>query len=93
MAPKSRESTVILDSTFVIEPGETVVVGTSRLQGSDNAPVAVLTALPPARQPLLAEVSGVDQGANVRLTVSEAHPWAALSLPSDAAKMHTIVPL
>ena len=52
VAPKSRESTVILDSTFVIEPSETVVVGTSRLRRPDNALVAVLTALPPARQPL-----------------------------------------
>jgi len=48
--PKNRELTVILDSTFVIEPGETVVVGTSRLRGPDNALVAVLTALPPTRR-------------------------------------------
>ena len=46
---KNRELTVILDTTFVIESGETVVVGTSRFSSPSHALVVILTALPPSR--------------------------------------------
>jgi hypothetical protein len=35
----------MLDNSFAIKPGETVVVGTSRVQG-DNALIVLLTAVP-----------------------------------------------
>ena len=40
--PETR-STNILQTTFTINPGETVVVGTSKLNGDDTAMVVLLT--------------------------------------------------
>lgn len=39
----------ILSSQFDMEPGETVVVGTSKLRGGDKALIALLTAVPRAK--------------------------------------------
>ena len=35
----------VLQTTFTIEPGETVVVGTSKLEGADDAVIVLLTAI------------------------------------------------
>jgi hypothetical protein len=37
----------IIDTTFTMDVGETVVVGTSRLKGGSRALIALLTAVPP----------------------------------------------
>ena len=42
-ALKSRS---IIDTSFTMDVGETVVVGTSRLAGGDKALIALLTAVP-----------------------------------------------
>jgi hypothetical protein len=42
-AMKSRS---IIDTSFTMDVGETVVVGTSRLAGGDKALIALLTAVP-----------------------------------------------
>jgi hypothetical protein len=44
-APVARGRTVI-DTTFSMDIGETVVVGTSRMRGGDKALIALLTAVP-----------------------------------------------
>jgi len=44
-APISRGRSVI-DTTFFMDVGETVVVGTSRIRGGDKALIALLTAVP-----------------------------------------------
>ena len=36
----------VLDTSFAMKPGETVVVGTSKLEGANRALVVLLTALP-----------------------------------------------
>ncbi len=41
-APETRTQR-ILQTTFAINPGETVVVGTSKLNGGDTAMVVLLT--------------------------------------------------
>jgi hypothetical protein len=43
MAPSRR---TVLDTTFTMDVGETVVVGTSRLKGGSRALIALLTAVP-----------------------------------------------
>jgi hypothetical protein len=45
VAPRAR--TAIIDTTFTMDVGETVVVGTSRLKGGAKALIALLTAVPP----------------------------------------------
>lgn len=42
--PTGYDRRVIFHSSFTMEVGETVVVGTSRLDGKDEAMVALLTA-------------------------------------------------
>ena len=44
MVPQRR---AVLDTTFTMDVGETVVVGTSRLKGGTKALIALLTAVPP----------------------------------------------
>jgi hypothetical protein len=44
--PSKRFSGTIIDTSFNMEVGETVVVGTSRLQGNSRALIALLTAVP-----------------------------------------------
>ena len=44
---KSTPSRAIMDTSFAMEVGETVVVGTSRLRGNTRALIALLTAVPP----------------------------------------------
>ena len=44
---KSMPSRAIMDTSFAMEVGETVVVGTSRLRGNTRALIALLTAVPP----------------------------------------------
>ena len=44
-APQARSS--IIDTSFTMDVGETVVVGTSRLKGGTKAIIALLTAVPP----------------------------------------------
>lgn len=41
-----RASNSIIGTSFTMDPGETVVVGTSRLRGGDKALIALLTAVP-----------------------------------------------
>jgi hypothetical protein len=36
----------VIDTTFSMDIGETVVVGTSRMRGGDKALIALLTAVP-----------------------------------------------
>ena len=43
--PQTRSS--IIDTSFTMDVGETVVVGTSRLKGGSKALIALLTAVPP----------------------------------------------
>ena len=43
----SRTKRTVLDTTFTMDVGETVVVGTSRLKGGSKALIALLTAVPP----------------------------------------------
>ncbi|OFW03577.1 MAG: hypothetical protein A3H96_20295 [Acidobacteria bacterium RIFCSPLOWO2_02_FULL_67_36] len=45
-SPFSASRSSIMDATFRMEVGETVVVGTSRLKGGDRALIALLTAVP-----------------------------------------------
>jgi hypothetical protein len=45
MTPQARSS--IIDTSFTMDVGETVVVGTSRLKGGTKAIIALLTAVPP----------------------------------------------
>ena len=42
-----RAKSAIIDTTFTMDVGETVVVGTSRLKGGAKALIALLTAVPP----------------------------------------------
>ena len=42
-----RANSAIIDTTFTMDVGETVVVGTSRLKGGAKALIALLTAVPP----------------------------------------------
>lgn len=44
-APMHRAPRDLVDTTFSLKPGETIVVGTSRLDGSEDALVVLLTAL------------------------------------------------
>jgi hypothetical protein len=44
IAPRASNS--IISTSFTMDPGETVVVGTSRLRGGDKALIALLTAVP-----------------------------------------------
>jgi hypothetical protein len=44
---KSMPARAIMDTSFAMEVGETVVVGTSRLRGNSRALIALLTAVPP----------------------------------------------
>jgi hypothetical protein len=44
-APRAKSA--IIDTTFTMDVGETVVVGTSRLKGGAKALIALLTAVPP----------------------------------------------
>jgi N-acetylmuramic acid 6-phosphate (MurNAc-6-P) etherase len=43
--PQARNA--IIDTSFTMDVGETVVVGTSRLKGGTKAIIALLTAVPP----------------------------------------------
>ena len=45
--PKAGPVRVLMDTTFTMDLGETVVVGTSRLRGNSRALIALLTAVPP----------------------------------------------
>jgi hypothetical protein len=47
MRRKSASARAIIDTSFTMEVGETVVVGTSRLRGNSKALIALLTAVPP----------------------------------------------
>jgi hypothetical protein len=49
-APSASRS--IIDTSFAMDVGETVVVGTSRLKGNSRALIALLTAVPPNRSRL-----------------------------------------
>jgi hypothetical protein len=42
-----RADRAVIDTSFTMEVGETVVVGTSRLKGNSKALIALLTAVPP----------------------------------------------
>ena len=44
---KSTPSRAVMDTSFAMDVGETVVVGTSRLRGNSRALIALLTAVPP----------------------------------------------
>lgn len=44
---KSSTNRPMIDTSFTMEVGETVVVGTSRLKGNNQALIALLTAVPP----------------------------------------------
>ena len=44
---KSTPARAIMDTSFAMDVGETVVVGTSRLRGNSRALIALLTAVPP----------------------------------------------
>jgi hypothetical protein len=46
-AVEPRAKSAIIDTTFTMDVGETVVVGTSRLKGGAKALIALLTAVPP----------------------------------------------
>ena len=46
-AVEPRQKSSIIDTTFTMDVGETVVVGTSRLKGGAKALIALLTAVPP----------------------------------------------
>ncbi len=46
VAVTPRASNSIISTSFTMDPGETVVVGTSRLRGGDKALIALLTAVP-----------------------------------------------
>jgi hypothetical protein len=43
----SGRRNTIIDTSFTMDVGETVVVGTSRLRGGSKALIALLTAVPP----------------------------------------------
>jgi hypothetical protein len=45
-APANARGRSVIDTTFVMDVGETVVVGTSRIRGGDKALIALLTAVP-----------------------------------------------
>jgi hypothetical protein len=45
-APTNVRGRSIIDTTFFMDVGETVVVGTSRIRGGDKALIALLTAVP-----------------------------------------------
>jgi hypothetical protein len=49
-AGRDAPSRTVMDASFQMDITETVVVGTSRLKGGDNALIAVLTASPPRRR-------------------------------------------
>jgi hypothetical protein len=49
---KTFGSRPIIDTSFAMDVGETVVVGTSRLKGNSRALIALLTAVPPSRSRL-----------------------------------------
>ena len=42
----ARRHAPMIDTSFTMDVGETVVVGTSRLAGGDKALIALLTAVP-----------------------------------------------
>ena len=44
-SPAARASRAMIDTSFTMDVGETVVVGTSRLAGGDKALIALLTAV------------------------------------------------
>jgi len=46
VAPRLADGRNVIDTTFSMEIGETVVVGTSRMRGGDKALIALLTAVP-----------------------------------------------
>ena len=46
VAPRLGDGRNVIDTTFSMEIGETVVVGTSRMRGGDKALIALLTAVP-----------------------------------------------
>ena len=45
----AHPSRPLIDTSFAMDVGETVVVGTSRLPGGDKALIALLTAVPSAK--------------------------------------------
>jgi hypothetical protein len=45
--PGFQSNRAVLDTSFTMDVGETVVVGTSRLKGGSKALIALLTAVPP----------------------------------------------
>jgi hypothetical protein len=47
MAGQSGGNRAVIDTSFTMDVGETVVVGTSRLRGGSKALIALLTAVPP----------------------------------------------
>jgi hypothetical protein len=46
VVPRVGDGRSVIDTTFSMEIGETVVVGTSRMRGGDKALIALLTAVP-----------------------------------------------
>lgn len=44
-------TSAVIDTSFTMDVGETVVVGTSRVRGGDKALIALLTAVPKAKAP------------------------------------------
>ena len=44
--PPDRRARPMIDTSFTMDVGETVVVGTSRIAGGDKALIALLTAVP-----------------------------------------------
>ncbi len=46
VAPPASHATTLIDTSFGLKGGETIVVGTSKLNGSDEAIVVLLTAVP-----------------------------------------------
>jgi hypothetical protein len=47
VTPTPRARSALIDTSFTMDVGETVVVGTSRLTGGSRALIALLTAVPP----------------------------------------------
>ena len=44
---RPRPTDMVIDTSFTMDVGETVVVGTSRLKGGTKALITLLTAVPP----------------------------------------------
>jgi hypothetical protein len=47
--PAKASRSAVIDTSFTMDVGETVVVGTSRVAGGDKALIALLTAVPQNR--------------------------------------------